>query len=165
MTLVREVADHEWSVVGWLWQAFKQDLAPVVNGFPYADGRYQHAELDTYPGTGKVGYLAWEPHPSTGEDAPVAFALVDGLGDDVRHLAAFFVIPASRRVGTGSDVAAEVLARHPGAWKIAFQHDNTAAGAFWRRVAQRAWGTGWNETEVEVPDKPDVPPDHWIRTA
>ncbi|MFL6061895.1 MAG: GNAT family N-acetyltransferase [Marmoricola sp.] len=165
MTLVREVADDEWSVVGWLWQAFKQDLAPIVDGFPYADGRYQHAELDTYPGPGRTGYLAWEPHPNTGESAPVAFALVDGLDEEVRHLAAFFVVPASRRVGTGSDVAAEVLARHPGPWKIAFQHDNTVAGAFWRRIAQQAWGTSWTETEVEVPDKPDVPPDHWISTT
>ena len=38
---VQCVEDHEWGIVSWLWQAFRQDLAPVVQGYPYADGRYQ----------------------------------------------------------------------------------------------------------------------------
>ncbi|MFL6158796.1 MAG: hypothetical protein ACJ72D_22125 [Marmoricola sp.] len=33
-----------------------------------ADGRYQQAQLDGYPAPGKVGYLACEPHPNSGED-------------------------------------------------------------------------------------------------
>ncbi|HEX4190881.1 MAG TPA: GNAT family N-acetyltransferase [Marmoricola sp.] len=159
---VREVAADEWSVVGWLWQAFRHDLAPVVDGFPYADGRYQHAALDGYPGPGKAGYLAWAPHPNDGEPAPVAFALVDGLEAEVRELAAFFVVTASRRVGTGRDFAAEVISRHPGPWKIAFQHENLAAGAFWRVVAADAFGERWVEERREVPGKPGVPADHWI---
>ncbi|HET6152188.1 MAG TPA: GNAT family N-acetyltransferase [Marmoricola sp.] len=162
MTLVRAVADDEWPVVGWLWQAFKHDLAPIVSGFPYADGRYQHAVLDGYPGAGRTGYLAWEPHPNTGEQAPVAFALVDGLDDEVRDMAAFFVVPASRRVGTGRDFAAEVIARHPGPWQIAFQHENAAAGAFWRVVANDAFGERWTQDRREAPGKPEVPADHWI---
>jgi predicted acetyltransferase len=159
---VRPVADDEWSVVAWLWQAFRHDLSEVVNGFPYADGRYRHTVLDTYPGPGKVGYLLWEAHPNTGEAAPVAFALVDGLDGDARELAAFFVVPATRRVGTGRDFAADVIARHPGPWRIAFQEENLGAGAFWRVVATDAFGPAWTEEQIPVPDRPDLPPDHWI---
>ncbi|TWP32866.1 hypothetical protein [Leekyejoonella antrihumi] len=78
---VRPVEDDQWQIVAWLWQAYRNDLAPVVNGLPYADGRYQARELNTFPHEGAIGYLAWRPHPNTGEDAPIGFALVDGLAD------------------------------------------------------------------------------------
>ena len=164
MTL-RPVADDQWSIVAWLWQDFRHDLAPVVDGFPYADGRYRHEWLDEYPAPDRCGYLAWAPHPNTGEEAPVAFALVRGLDAPRRAMQAFFVVPAARRGGLGGRLALDVIARHPGAWDIPFQHDNTAAVAFWRGVATAAWGEAWTETTEAVPGKPDVPPDHWIRTA
>ena len=163
--IVRPVADDEWPIVAWLWQDLRHDLAPVVNGFPSADGRYRHEWLDEYPGPGRAGYLAWAPHPNTGEGAPIAFALVKGLDDPVRELAAFFVVPAARRDGVGRRLAAHVLGRHPGAWEIGFQHGNEAAGAFWRSVARDVWAEGWTEEQRPVPDKPHVPADHWITTA
>ncbi|MFA4085156.1 hypothetical protein ONA92_26035 [Mycobacteroides salmoniphilum] len=161
---LQPVADNQWSVVAWLWQDLRHDLGTVVNGFPYADGRYQHSLLDCYPGQGKVGYLAWQPHPINGEDAPVALALVGGLDTSRYALDAFFVIPAARRLGLGTRLANEVLSKHPGAWEIGFQDVNIVAGAFWRRVAEAAWGHDWVETIEAVPGKPDVPADHWIRT-
>jgi hypothetical protein len=48
---------------------------------------------------------------------------------------------------------------------VAFQHDNTEAGPFWRRVWSDAFGDDLAETVEPVPGKPDVPPDHWIRTS
>lgn len=162
---VRPVDDDQWDVVAWLWQDFRHDLGPVVHGFPYADGRYRHEWLDEYPAQDRCGYLCWQPHPNTGEDAPVAFALVRGLDASARAMQAFFVVPAARRTGLGRRLALDLIGRHPGAWEIPFQHDNAAAGRFWRRVATEAWGAAWIETEEAVPDKPGVPPDHWIRTA
>ncbi|GAB3786927.1 GNAT family N-acetyltransferase [Nocardioides ungokensis] len=163
--IVRPVADDQWSVVAWLWQDFRHDLAPAVHGFPYADGRYRHEWLDEYPQPDRVGYLAWQPHPNTGEDAPVAFALVRGLDAGGRIMQAFFVVPAARRDGFGRRFAAAVIGRHPGPWEIPFQHDNVGAGHFWRVVSSDAWGAAWTETEEAVPDKPHVPPDHWIRST
>jgi hypothetical protein len=61
---VSAVADDQWPIVAWLWQDFRHDVAPAVHGFPYADGRYQHALLDTYPGPDRAGYLAWSPQPT-----------------------------------------------------------------------------------------------------
>jgi len=163
--VLRTVRDDEWSVVAWLWQAFREDLSPVVDGLPYADGRYRASLLDRFPSPDGTGWLATAPHPNTGEDAPVAFALVDGLTGERRTIAGFWVAPPLRRSGLGAALAVEVLTRHPGPWEIGFQHDNAAAGAFWRRVADRVFGpAGWVETEEAVPDRPLVPPDHFIRT-
>ena len=87
--VVRPEADHEWGIVAWLWPDFRHDLGTVVGGFPYADGRYQHAWLDEHP----------------------------------------------------------------------------RPGAFWRRIAAELWGDASVETAEPVPGKPDLPSDHWIRSA
>ena len=160
------VADSEWSIVAWLWQAFREDLSPVVHGLPYADGRFGAAPLEGFPSDDGVGYLARSPHPNSGAPAPVAFALVSGLRGPSRSLAAFWVAPPLRRTGLGRALALAVLDRHPGPWQIGFQHDNRGAGAFWRRVADAAFGPGgWAETEESVPGRPHVAPDHFIRTT
>lgn len=164
--VVRPVAEDQWQIVAWLWQCFRHDLAPIVSGLPYADGRYQTRELETYPAPDRAGYLAWRPHPRTGEDAPVGFALVDGLTGERRSLAALWVAPAVRRDGVGMRLALDVIGRHPGAWTVAFQHDNHQAGAFWRRVADAAFGAGrWREDTRPVPGLPEAPRDHWIETT
>lgn len=158
------MAESEWAIVAWLWQDFRHDLAPVVNGFPHPDGRYRHEWLDEYPAADRCGYLAWAPHLHTGEEAPLGFALVRGLGERSRVMQAFFVVPAARRAQVGRRFAADVILRHPGPWEIPFQHDNHAATRFWRAVATDCWGRAWAETREPVPGK-DVPDDHWIRTA
>lgn len=58
------------AVLRWLWQAYRADLAPVVHGLPYADGRYQARMVDGLPDPDVAAYLAWRPHPNTGEAAP-----------------------------------------------------------------------------------------------
>ena len=163
--VLRAVADDEWPIVAWLWQAFRQDLADVVQGLPYADGRYQARALQAFPSADTAGYLVRRPHPNTGEESPVAFALVDGLEAGRRTVVGFWVAPPLRRTGLGRRLALEVLARHPGPWEIGFQHENPSAGAFWRRVADLAFGEGgWTEVTRPVPGRPQVPPDHFIRT-
>src|SRR5664279_2179115 len=57
------VANDQWGIVAWLWQAYRHDLATVVNGLPYADGRYQCRELSQFPSADGAGYIAWRPHP------------------------------------------------------------------------------------------------------
>jgi hypothetical protein len=165
-TRIVSVAHDQWTVVAWLWQAFRNDLALIVNGLPYADGRYQAAKLAEYPSPDAAGYLAVRPHPRTGEEAPIAFAIVDGLTGDLRSVSAFWVAPVVRREGIGRTLAAEVLNRHAGPWSIGFQHDNASAGSFWRRVADEVFGPGaWLETQRAVPGRPDVPADHFIESS
>lgn len=158
------VADDQWSIIAWLWQAYRSDMADVVNGLPYADGRYQYRQLAQFPSPDGAGYIAWRPHPNTGEDAPIGFALIDGLQRERRSVAAFWVAPTARRNGTGRLLALDVLVRHPGPWRIAFQDANAAAGVFWRRVADAAFRDHWSEEQRPVPGRPDVPADHWIET-
>ena len=163
---VAPVSDDQWDIVAWLWQAFRQDLALVVHGFPYADGRDATTELPTLRGPDGAGYLAWRPHPKTGEDAPVAFALVAGLEGGRHSFAGFWVAPPARRDGVGRVLALDVLARHETPWSIAFQHDNAGAGHFWRHVADAAFGSGrWSETRREVQSRADAPPDHVIESC
>jgi predicted acetyltransferase len=162
---VRPVADGEWEVVAWLWQCFRHDLARIVSALPYADGRYQTRGLPERPSPDVTGYLAWRPHPNTGQASPLGFSLVDGLARDRRSLAALWVAPVVRREGVGRRLALDAIARHPGRWSVAFQHDNVHAGEFWRRMADEAFGPGaWGEVERPVPGVPDAPPDHWIET-
>jgi predicted acetyltransferase len=160
------VSEDQWPIVAWLWQAFRHDLAPIVNGLPYPDGRYQAAALGKYPSPDAAGYLAWRPHPSTGQDAPIGFAIVDGLQQDTRSITAFWVTPVARRGGLGKSLALDVLARHEKPWRIGFQHQNLAAAAFWRSLADTAFGTGhWSETRQPVPGRPHVPLDHIIESG
>jgi len=161
----RPVGDDEWEVVAWLWQCFKHDLALIVSGLPYADGRYQTRGLPSCSSADVAGYLAWRPHPNTGQGAPIGFVLVDGLTGDRRSLAALWVAPVVRREGVGRRLALNVFGRHHGPWSVAFQHDNVQAGDFWRRVADEAFGRdGWSEEERQVPGVHSAPLDHWIKT-
>jgi predicted acetyltransferase len=94
----------------------------------------------------------------------VGFALIRGLTGERRAISGFWVAPAARRTGLGRALALQVIAAYEGPWEIAFQEDNVGAGHFWRRVATEAWGEAWVESAEPVPGRPDVPPDHWIRT-
>jgi predicted acetyltransferase len=163
---VRPVADDQWSIVAWLWQAYRNDVAAVVHGLPYGDGRYQARRLDEFPTPDGIGYLAWRPHPNTGEDAPVGFALVRGLTGPRRSMEGFWVTPAVRREGVGAQLARAVLSRHAGPWTIAFQHDNVGAGQFWRGVADAHFGLGrWTETLRAVPGMDGTLQDHFIESV
>lgn len=162
---IRPVGDGDWSTLGWLWQCFRHDLAVVVGGLPYADGRYQTRGLPERPAADVAAYLAWLPHPKAGGPAPVAFAVVDGLTGPRRSIAALWVAPVVRKDGLGRALALEVVRRHEPPWTVAFQHDNDGAARFWRRFADAAFGPDrWTEDEREVPGVPDVPPDHWIES-
>jgi ribosomal protein S18 acetylase RimI-like enzyme len=162
---IEVVTGDQWPVVAWLWQCFRHDLAMVVNGLPYADGRYQARSLDQHPSPNGAGYLAWRPHPNTGEDAPVGFAVVDGLRDGPRSMTGFWVAPAARRDGIGRALALDVIGRHTSPWRIGFQHDNHGAIAFWRSVADTAFGERrWTEIRQPVPGRPHAPADHIIES-
>jgi predicted acetyltransferase len=162
---IRPVQGPEYEVLAWLWQCFRHDLAGFVAGVPYPDGRYQPAGLPTGPSDDVAAYLVRQPHPRTGEPAPVAFVVVKGLTSDRNNLSAMWVTPTARSTGLGRQLALDVIRRHPGAWTMAFQAANERAVAFWRRTADEAFGAGnWREVERAVPGDRQLPPDHWIET-
>jgi predicted acetyltransferase len=162
---IRPVSGDDWEIIPWLWQLFRHDLSTIVHGLPYADGRYQAGPLGQFPSPDGAGYLAWRPHPKTGEDAPIGFALVDGLNGARRSVAGFWTAPVVRREGVGRLLAIDVLTRHDGPWSIGFQHDNPDAGLFWRGLANLVFGEGnWSEVRRPVPRLPEVPADHFIES-
>lgn len=163
---MQPVAEDQWSVLAWLWQSFRSDLAPIVGALPYSDGRYNASGLPTGPDPGVAAYMALDFHPNTAGLAPVGFAVVEGLGRPASLRAALWVAPVARRRGAGMELALNVIARHRSLWQIPFQHDNTSAGAFWRVVADRAFGPNtWTEERRKVRHKPHAPADHWIISA
>jgi predicted acetyltransferase len=163
---VREVGSEQWKIVAWLWQAYRHDLATIVGALPYEDGRYQAALLSEFPRPDSAAYMAWRPHPKSGDDAPIGFVIVSGLTQQRRTVDGFWVAPVARRSGVGRAFATNVLARYPAPWTIAFQHDNVAAGIFWRDVANSLFGVGrWSEERRPVPGLPAAPPDHFIESS
>lgn len=161
---IRPVAGDEWGIVSWLWQCFRHDLATVVSGLPYADGRYQTRGLPTEPSEDVAGYLARRPHPNTGEPAPVGFALVTGLVGERRSLTAMWVSPVMRGQGVGRRLALRAFGSHPGPWTVVFTESNVEAGKFWRAVADEAFGKrAWSEDVRPVPGVPEAF-DHSIET-
>ena len=147
----RPVLDH-------LWQLFRHDMSAYSHELPRRDGTFRSERL--YSALNESGWAAYLFH--LGEN-PAGFAFVrnlDGPGPIV--LNSFFLVSAARRQGHGLPAALEVVRRHPGDWEVAFQDANTAAVAFWPRVAQAAGGDGWRLEHRPVKGRPQVPADAWI---
>ncbi len=149
-------------MVAWLFQLLRHDLALVVRGLPYEDGRYAHGPLEAYPSPDHVGYAVWRDHPNTSRPAPIAFALCEAVTVARWSMAALWVSPVVRGEGVGTRLALDVLARHGDEWEVAFQHDNVSAGRFWRRIGDLAFPSGWDESRRPVTRRVDVPADHVI---
>jgi predicted acetyltransferase len=70
--------------------------------------------------------------------APVISACPVTGASDCWFMAEFFVLRPYRRMAVGRALFTATLSRHPGQWHVASQVRNTAAGAFWARVIDRA---------------------------
>jgi predicted acetyltransferase/ADP-ribose pyrophosphatase YjhB (NUDIX family) len=148
----------EWPVVEELWQLYQHDLSEFRHSAPGLDGRFAPARLASYAEGGRgdrVTYLA-----RLGE-VPCGFAMVRGVGGEVRVMGEFFVTRSTRGRGTAASFAGDVLRRHPGGWEIAFQEENPRAAAFWRRLTDDLL-SGVGERRLDVPGKQHLPPDVWL---
>ncbi|WP_436760960.1 GNAT family N-acetyltransferase [Streptosporangium sp. V21-05] len=140
-----------------LWLMFRHDMAEFQGGLPSPDATYRSDRLCS-----AFEDDEWAAYLFTSGDRPVGFSFVRALSGPTRVLNSFFVVRGARRTGIGTNVVREVISRHPGPWRIAFQDSNTAAVAFWRRVATEIAGDAWTEEREPVPNRPDLPPDVWI---
>jgi len=141
-----------------LWALFRHDMSEHSGALPDATGRFRQERLDAAFDT--PGWLAYGLHLG---GSPVGLAIVRGVDADERVLSSFFLVRGARRAGLGLVAARHIIAQHPGAWAVAFQDANTGAARFWRRVATDAAGAAWTQTHAQVPDRPDLAPDTWIR--
>ena len=156
---VRAVESPEdWAAVEHLWQPYSHDLSEFRGSTPGPDGTFKRGHLDSFrPDDSDVAvYLAAQG------DRPVGFALVRGLERDARVMGEFFVVRSVRRTGVARAFAEQVVRAHPGTWWIAFQEENEKAARFWRRLGAEVL-TDSSEELREVPDKPYIPPDVWLR--
>jgi len=66
----------------------------------------------------------------------IGFALIRFVEElNAMQMAQFYIVPEHRRGNLGLQFARDVIARHPGPWRIRQMAANTGAVAFWRRVA------------------------------
>ncbi|MGW0198290.1 GNAT family N-acetyltransferase [Nonomuraea sp. NPDC003201] len=157
LATVRPVSAADHLTVERLWLMFRHDMAEFQGGLPNPDATYHGDRLRS-----ALEDDDWAAYLFTSDDRPVGFSFVRALSGPARVLNSFFVVRGARRSGIGMEVVREVISRHPGPWKIAFQDSNAAAVAFWRRVATEIAGAAWTEERLAVPNRPDVPPDAWI---
>jgi predicted acetyltransferase len=154
---VRPASEADRPVLERLWLMFRHDMSEFTGASPNPDGTFRSERLE-------AAFTSddWAPYLITSADRPVGLALVRALTTSTRVLNSFFVVRGARRAGIGLRAVQQVVARHPGAWEVAFQDANEVAVSFWRRVATDIAGDAWTETRRPVPGLPDVPPDVWI---
>ena len=145
-------------VVERLWQLYSHDMSQLRGTLPNGDGLFKPGRLERYLAepADYPGFLL------TYADAPAGFAFVMYARAETRHMGDFFVARAVRRQGAGALLARHVIELDPGNWEIAFQDENTGAPDFWKRVVSGLVGDAWREEWRPVPDKPHIPPDHWL---
>jgi predicted acetyltransferase len=155
--VIRRTTGTDRTVVERLWQLYSHDMSQFRGSVPNAEGLFKLGRLEGYLGDADAdGYLA------TIDDAPVGFAYVMYPHGPVRHMGDFFVVRSQRRRGVGHRLARDTIELYPGPWEIAFQAENAGAPQFWRRVVSTVVGNAWREELRPVPDKPWIPPDHWL---
>ena len=141
-----------------LLQLYIHDLSQFRFSRPDERGRFNHDDRYAifFNDPDRCAYLFRD------EFGPVGFGLARGLDEDRRLMAGFFIVHGVRRHGVGRAAALEMLRRHPGAWEIPFQEENSGAARFWRALADLAVGRAWTEDRRPVPTKPHIPDDVWI---
>ncbi|MEM8731481.1 MAG: GNAT family N-acetyltransferase [Pseudomonadota bacterium] len=77
------------------------------------------------------GYDGRHPYWIQRNGARAGFALAATEPDGCHELAEFTVFPAHRRSGIGQSAAAQLFARHPGAWRLGVVAHGGARG-FWQ---------------------------------
>jgi predicted acetyltransferase len=154
---IRSAGPADREVVERLWLMFRHDMSEFLGGLPLADGTFRSERLDA-----ALTDPDWAAYLMTSGESAVGIAFVRDLGGPARVMNTFFVVRGARGEGTGLRAAREVVARHPGAWEVAFQDYNPPAVRFWRRVATEIAGEAWTEEQRPVPHRPELPPDVWI---
>jgi predicted acetyltransferase len=147
-----------WIVLERLWQLYKHDLSEFRDSHPTAEGLFvTRRGLETIMDDGRhEALLVFHGERLAG------FAIIGGRGDETRDVSEFFILRSQRRQHVGARVAASLLDRHHGEWRIAFQEANAAAAAFWRRVAHDAARGEVRESRRPVPERPEIAPDVWL---
>lgn len=156
LDVVTATEEHR-SVLEQLWTMFRHEMSAFTGAVPDDRGRFRQERLDAALNEpGWAGYLL-----RLGR-APVGLAVVRGLDSDEHVISSFFVVHGARRSGHGRTAVRTITGRHPGHWAVAFQDRNVNAARFWTAVASEADGE-WSIDHRDVPGRPDLPPDAWIR--
>ena len=144
---IRPAPAAEKPLVAALFQAYFKELSRFPAAEPFArdeSGAYVYPYFDRYWQEGvRFPYLLLEG------DGVAGFALVRHNGTS-REIAEFYVKPEFRRRGLGRACATLLVARHPGAWHIAFNRANRAGRALWTSLADDLSGGRYERRPVDA---------------
>jgi len=140
-----------------LWTMFRHDMSAFTGVLPDRHGRFRQERLDS-----ALQNADWAGHMLRLGGSPVGLAIVRGLPGPERIISSFFLVHGARRAGHGRAAVRAITRALPGRWAVAFQDVNAPAGCFWQAVASDA-DSGWRIDHEEVPGRPDLPPDSWVR--
>jgi predicted acetyltransferase len=154
--MLRPANDDDRDLLDRLWLMFRHDMSEFNGALPSADGTFRSEALqEAVVDPGSAAFIVEL------DDHAVGLVIVRALDKPVRVLSRFFVVRGARRLGVGQSSVRQLLDLYPGRWTVAFQTANTAAGAFWRKVAALS-SAEWIEERRPVPVREDLPGDTWI---
>lgn len=156
LDLILATNEHR-PVLEQLWTMFRHDMSAFTGALPDGRGRFRQERLDA--ALSKPGWAAYLLQLGR---APVGLAVVRGLDADEHVISSFFLVHGARRFGHGRSAVQEITAENAGRWAVAFQDRNAVAARFWIAVASGA-DDGWSIEHRDVPGRPDLPPDAWVR--
>lgn len=140
-----------------LWTMFRHDMSAYSGVLPDAQGRFRQERLDN-----ALQDATWRGYIIRLGSSPAGLCVVRNVGLPEQVISSLFLVHPARRSGHGKAAVRTVTSQHQGRWAVAFQDANLAAAAFWRTVAAEA-DPGWSIEHEQVPGRPDLPADSWIR--
>lgn len=156
--LARRATSTDAAALGQLWNMFRHEMSEYTGALPGSDGCYRAERLRN----GLAQRPGWQAWIATAGFHPVGLAIARALDEPEHVLSSFFIVSAARRGGVGRQLALTAITSHPGRWSIAYQDLNTRAASFWAHIATML-DPRWKHEHQDVPDRPDLPPDNWIR--
>ncbi len=125
------VPSSEKSALWAMYRSYALELAPMAN-IVIVNGEIPAPDFDDF----------WQnashwPFWAVLDGKRIGFALIRFVGElNAMQMAQFYIAPEYRRGNNGLMFARDVIARHPGPWRIRQMAANTGAVAFWRRVVE-----------------------------
>lgn len=142
---VSAVAAADKDVLGNLLQLYLHDFSELRQLEVTPQGVFAYPYLDHY-----FSDIGREACFIKVDDSLAGFSMTRRLEDGSREMSEFFVLRRHRCRGAGRVAALKVLRRHPGSWRLSFDHANRAACRFWPGLVAAA-AEGPVQIEERIP--------------
>ena len=144
---IRRAEEADAALISNMLELYQYELSDIWDQDLDDSGRYGYDLVRFLRGESQFAYLL------TVEGAPAGFALVGTrpVTKEVGYwMDQFFVVKKYRRRRLASNLAAAVIAKHPGDWEIGAMIGNEKALAFWRNFVKAELVVNVDEIQLET---------------